>query len=162
MQRGAQTLARGATRGPLRCNWRRDLQGHAAIFGDEPREHFAKNGVGVLHANLFVGLPERDRNKVEEGVNERRVHVDDVIASFLGHAVRCFDGSTGVRVDGTGIIGHVVGLGGEGIVAIGIRLRAGVVCVECVVDGKVQQFHLLGDGRFVRLRTFAHVLEQIV
>jgi len=111
---------------------------------------------------LFVGLPERDRNKVEEGVDERRVHVDNVGASFLGQAVRRFDGSAGVRVDGTGIIGHVVGLGGEGIVTIRICLCAGVVCVERVVDGDVQQVHLLGDGQFVRLRTFAHVLEQIV
>ena len=113
------------------------FSGHASIFGDEPSKHFAKDGVGVLHANLFVGLPERDRNKAEEGVNERRVHVDDVVASFLGHAVRRFDGSAGVRIGGTGIIGHVVGLGGEGIVAIGIRLCAGVMCVECVVNGDV-------------------------
>ncbi len=76
-------------------------------------------------------------DKVKEGVNEHRVHVADVVASFLGHAVRRFDGSTGVRVNGTGIIGHVVRLGGVGIVAIGIRLCAGVMCIECVVNGDV-------------------------
>jgi hypothetical protein len=36
------------------------------------------------------------------------------------------------------------------------------VCVECVVNGDVEQVHPHGDGRFVRLSTFAHVLEQIV
>jgi len=80
------------------------FSGSASIFGDKPREHFAKNGVGVFHANLFLELPERDRNKVEEGINERRVHVDDIVASFLGQAVRCFDGRADVCVGSTGII----------------------------------------------------------
>ena len=54
----------------------------ASILGDEPREHFAKNRVGVFHANLFVGLPERDRNKVEEGIDER--------VFMLTTPLRCF------------------------------------------------------------------------
>ena len=108
------------------------FSGRASILGDEPREHFAKNRVGVFHANLFVGLPERDRNKVEEGVDERRVHVDDAVALFLGQAVRRFDGSAGVHVDGTGIIGHIGGLREERIVVVGIRFHVGVVRVECV------------------------------
>ena len=63
------------------------FSGRASIFGDELSKHFAKDRVGVLHANLFVGLPERDRNKVEEGVNERRVHVDNVVAHVLEQIV---------------------------------------------------------------------------
>ncbi len=47
------------------------------------------------------------------------------------------DGSAGVRIDGTGVVGHISGFVGEGIVVIGIRLAAGVVCIKCVIDGDI-------------------------
>ena len=101
------------------------LCGCAAVLGDEPCKHLAKHGVGVLHASLFVQLFEGDRNKVEEDINEGRVHVDDVVLPFVGHGVRGFDSVTFVRVNGTCIIWDIVNLGGEGIVFDGICLTAG-------------------------------------
>ena len=66
-----------------------------------------------------------------------RIHVDDIVATFLGHDVRRLDGSVGVCVDGTGVVGHIVRFVGEGIIGVGIRLAAGVVCIKCVIDGNI-------------------------
>ena len=84
-----------------------------------------------------VGLFKHHRNEVKEGNNERRVHVDDIVATFLGHGVRRLDGSAGARVDGTGVVGHISDFVGEGIVVIGIRLAAGVVRIKCVINGDI-------------------------
>ena len=108
--------------------------GRAAILGDEPGKHFAEDGVWVLHADLLVGLLEGDRNEVQKGVDERRVHVDDVVATFHGHGVRGLDVQAGVRVGGAGVVGYIGWFGGEGIVGNGIGLAAGVVRVEGGID----------------------------
>ena len=109
----------------------------APILGDEPSEHLAEHQVGVFHADLLVRLLKRHGNEVEEGVNECCVHVDDIIATFLGHGMRRLDGSAGVRVYGTGVVGHISGFVGEGIVVNGIRLAATVVRIKCVINGNI-------------------------
>ena len=101
-------------------------------------------------------------NKVQEGIDEGLVHVDDVVLLFEDHGVRGFDSSAVVRVNGASIIEDIVDFGGERIVVDGICLTAGIVRLEGGVDGSIKEVHFLGDGRFVRLGTFAHVLEQIV
>jgi hypothetical protein len=113
------------------------FSGRAPILGDKPSKYLAENRVGVFHADLLVRLFKRHRNEVEEGVNECRIHVDDIIATFLGHGVRRLDGSAGVCVDGTSVVRHIVGFVGEGLIGVGIRLAAGVVCIKCVIDGNI-------------------------
>ncbi len=113
------------------------FSGRAPILGDEPSEHLVENRVGVFHAGLLVRLFKHHGNKVKEGVNECRIHVDEIVATFFGHGVRCLDGSTGVRVDGTSVDGHIAGFVGEGIIGVGVRLAAGVVCIKCVNDGNI-------------------------
>ena len=88
--------------------------GRSTVLGDKPGKHLAENGVWVFHADLLVGLLESDGNEVEEGIDERRVHVDDVIASLLGQTVRRFDGGALVCINGPGVVGHTLGSGGKG------------------------------------------------
>ena len=122
------------------------LRRHAAVLGDEPCKHLAKHEVGVLHANLFVRLFEEDGNKVEEGVDEGRVHFDDVVSPFVGHGMGGFDSGAVVQVNGACIIWDISHFGGERIVLDGICLIAGIVCVEGGVDGIIKEVYFLGDG----------------
>ncbi len=56
-------------------------------------------------------------------------------------------------------VGYLVNVGGECIVSGGINFAGGVMGVQGRVHYCVQQVHLLGDGRLVRLGTFSDVLE---
>ncbi len=109
----------------------------AAIFCDKPCDHFAEDGVRVSHTDLLIGLLEGNGDEVQKSIDEGRVHVDNVIATFLGHGVHGLGSGAGVRVDGTGVIGHIIDIGGEGIVGRGISLTAGIVCIEGWVNGDI-------------------------
>ncbi len=67
-----------------------------------------------------------------------------------------------IQVNGAGIVRHVGDIGGEGITINGVSLIACIMFVEVGVDRDIQQVHFLGDGGFVHLGTFAHVLQEII
>ncbi len=56
-------------------------------------------------------------------------------------------------------IGYFIGVIGERIIVGRVCFTGGVVCVKARVHCNIEQVHLLGDDRLVRLRTFADVLE---
>jgi hypothetical protein len=134
----------------------------AAVFQDEPVKHLAEDGVGVFHPPLLVCLFEDNRDQIKEHVDEHGVHVDNVVVLLQRHPMGALPGGTIVRVDGAGIVGHVGDISGEGITINRVSLVACIMFVEVGVDRDIQQVHLLGDGGFVHLGAFAHVLQEIV
>jgi hypothetical protein len=101
-------------------------------------------------------------DQIEEHVDECGVHDDNVIALLQRHSMGALSSGMIVRVDGAGIVRHVRDNSGEGIKINVVRLVACIMFVEVRVDHNIQQVHLLGDGGFVRLGAFAHVLQEIV
>jgi hypothetical protein len=103
-----------------------------------------------------------NEDQIKERVDERGVHVDNIVALLQRHPVGALLSSAIVRVNGAGIVGHVGDNSGEGITINRVSLVACIMFVEVGVDRNIQQVHLLGDGGFVHLGTFAHVLQEIV
>ncbi len=90
-----------------------------------------------------MGLLEGERNEIEKGINEGRIHIDDVILFLEGHAMGDFEGVL-YGVGKTGEVGNIGAvLVGEGIVIVWVRLTAVVVSVERGVNCNVQKVHLL-------------------
>ncbi len=134
----------------------------AAVFEYKPVKHLAEDGIGVFHLLLLICLFEGIGYQIKERVDERGVHVDNVIALLQCHPMGALPGGVIVRVNGAGIVGHVRDIGGEGMTINRVSLVACIMFVEVGVDRDIQQVHLLGDGGFVHLGTFAHVLQEIV
>ncbi len=134
----------------------------AAVFEDKPVEHLAEDGVGVFHPLLLVCLFEGNGDQIKEHLNECIVHVDNVAAFLQRHPVGALPGGAIVQVDGADIVRHVGDIGGEGITINWVSLVACIMFVEVGVDRDMQQVHLLGDGGFVSLGAFAHVLQEII
>ena len=133
--------------------------GSASILGDEPVEALAKDCVWVHHPLLFVEDFESRRDEANEGVDERGVHVDDVVARFEENRVRYFCTRAIVVSGSRAEIRHFIDIVGERIFVVRIRFTCGVVQVEVWIHRDVEQVHLLGDGRLMRLCAFADVLE---
>ncbi len=96
---------------------------------------------------------ESNQDKVEESVDEGRVHVDDVIALLVCHAVGDFEVGAIVGVGASTVVGYIRDFKRKRIVCIGVCLAARVVAVEGGVDCNVQENHLFGDGGLVCLGT---------
>jgi hypothetical protein len=116
----------------------------AAVFHDELGKHFARNGVGIFHPNLFVQLFEGNWDKVEESINEGRVHVDDIVALLECHAVGDFDIGMIVGVGASTVVRHIRDFRGKWVVRIRVCLAAGMVAVEGGISGNVWEIHLFG------------------
>ncbi len=82
---------------------------------------------------------ENNRDKVKESIDERGVHVNDVVAMLGCHAVGDFDIGTIVSVSASTVVGYICNFGRKRVVRIGVCLAAGVVAVEGGINGKVQE-----------------------
>ncbi len=78
------------------------------------------------HPLFFIEDFEGRRDEAEEGVDERGVHVDEVVAPFEKNRMRYFC-TRAIVVGGAREIGHFINIGGERIAADGIRFTCRVV-----------------------------------
>jgi hypothetical protein len=100
-------------------------------------------------------LFEDNRDKVKESINERRVHVDDLVASLECHAVGDFAIGTIIGVSASTVVGYIRNFKRKGIVHIRVCLATGVVAIKGGINGNVQEIHLFGDEGLVCLGTLA-------
>jgi hypothetical protein len=127
----------------------------AAVLCHKPGKHLAKNGVGVFHSDLLVGLFEGNRDEVKESIDESGVHVDDIVALLECHAVGDFDNGMIVGAGASAVVGYICNFERKRIVRIGVCLAARVVAIEGGINGNVQEIHLFGYGGLVCLGILA-------
>jgi len=105
----------------LPSDWFAIIGGSASILGDEPVEALAEDCVRVHHPLLFIEDFEGRQDEAEEGVDERGVHVDNVVVRFEEKHMRYFCTCAIVVGGARAEIGHFINIGGERIAANGIR-----------------------------------------
>jgi len=79
---------------------------------------------------LLVEEFECQRDEADEDVDERSIHVDNVVARFEENRVCYFGSRAFVSVSAHREIGHFIDVIREWIIDIGVSCACGVICVE--------------------------------